>query len=42
MSKKKANETIAEWYERITGQGIGSLKLGSSATINGVAREANE
>ena len=39
--KKQKNETVAEWYLRVTGQGIGSLKLGSSATINGVSRPAN-
>jgi len=42
MSKKKLKgETTAEWYERITGQRIGSLKEGSSATINGVSRPVN-
>ena len=42
MSKKKQqNETTAEWYERITGQRLGSLKNGSSAVINGVSRPTN-
>lgn len=42
MSKKLKNETIAEWYERITGQRIGSLTGGSTAVINGVTREVDE
>ena len=43
MSKKRLkDETVAEWYERITGQRIGSLKNGSTATINGVLRDLDE
>jgi len=40
--KKKKDETMAEWYERITGQRLGGLKEGSSAVINGVTRDVDE
>ena len=40
--KKRKGETVKEWYERITGQGLGSLKNGSTATINGVLRDLDD
>ena len=39
---KKEDETVKEWYERITKQGIGSLQDQSTAVINGVTRQSNQ
>jgi len=38
----KQGETVKEWYERITGQGLGSLQDQSTAVINGNTRESDE
>ena len=38
----KQDETVREWYERITKQGLGSLQDQSTAVINGVTRESDE
>lgn len=40
--KKKQDETVAEWYERITGQRLGSLKEQGKAVINGTNRAVDE
>lgn len=39
---KKQDETVKEWYERTTKQGIGSLQDQSTAVINGVTRNSND
>ena len=46
---KRDNETVAEWYERVTELGnldnkqrLGSLQDQSTAVINGVTRQSNE
>lgn len=38
----RQDETVKEWYERTTGQRIGSMQDQSTAVINGVTRQSNE
>lgn len=38
MKKKKKGETTKEWYERITGQSIGSLVNQGTSTVTNVPR----
>jgi len=40
--KRKKDETWYEYYERITGQRVGSLKEQGKAVINGTERAVDE